>query len=86
MARIVLPEAAVQQAKRYSEETRDALLNNVTIMDNNINSQFAGLQDPTFQSYLQLSEQLQTSIKQVGVKLDEISQYCQEVINWINKF
>ena len=84
--RITLSEKAARQAISYSEEAREELLTNVSVMDNNVNSNFSGLQDPTFKKYLELSEQMQEMLKQVGVKMDEISEYCKSVIDWIQRF
>ena len=86
MARIKLSREAAMKAISYSDEARNELLNNISVMDNNVNSHFSGLQDPTFKKYLELSGQMQEMLKQVSGKLDEISTYCQSVIRWIDDF
>jgi len=83
MSKIILSEEACKKAISYSEEASIALLQELRIMDNDVNSCFQGLQDPTIQKYLQLSSQMQDMIKQVTVKMNEISEYCQGVIRWI---
>ena len=86
MSRITLSRNAASAAVTYSEEAKNALLTNVNIMDNTVNSQFEGLQDPTFKKYLELSGQMQDMLKQVGMKMDSISEYCQDVIRWIDEY
>lgn len=85
MARTISREAA-QKAIRYSDEATTELRSNVNVMDNNVNSIFAGLQDPTIKKYLELSEQMQDMIKQVSGRMDAISEYCQSVIRWIDGY
>ena len=55
-------------------------------MDNSVNSQFEGLTDPTIKKYIQLSEQMQNLLRQVGAKMEAISEYCKTVIDFINKY
>ena len=86
MARIVLSREAAVKAINYSVDARNELMTNINVMDNNVNSQFANLQDPTFKKYLELSEQMQTMLRQVGGKMDEISKYCESVVRWIDDF
>ena len=86
MARIKLSRNAALKAISYSDEARNELLSNINVMDNNVNSHFASLQDPTFKKYLELSGQMQEMLKQVSVKMDEISQYCQGVVRWIDDY
>ncbi len=83
MAKIILSEDACKKAISYSEEASAALLKELTIMDNDVNSCFQGIQDPAILKYLQLSSQMQEMIKQVSGKMNEISDYCQKVIRWI---
>ena len=86
MARIKLSREAAMKAISYSDEARNELLTNINVMDNNVNSHFASLQDPTFKKYLELSGQMQEMLKQVSGKMDEISTYCQGVVRWIDDF
>lgn len=83
---IKLSKDACMRAINYSNDAREQLMTNVSIMDNNVNSQFSGLQDPSYQRYLELSEQMQGMLKQIGGKMDAISQYCQSVIRWIDDY
>ena len=84
MSRFTISKDAAMKAITYSNDARDQLLTNVNVMDNNVNSQFTGLQDPSFRRYLELSDKMQEMLKQMGGKMDEISQYCQSVIRWID--
>ena len=86
MARIKLSEKAAMDAIRYSNEAREQLIANVNIMDNNVNSQFSGLQDPSLKRYLELSGQMQDMLKQISGKMESISDYCQSVIQWIRNY
>lgn len=83
---IILSKEAAMKAIMYSNEAREQLMTNINVMDNNVNSQFSGLQDPSFRRYLELSEQMQNMLRQIGGKMEEISTYCQSVIRWIDKY
>ena len=74
------------KAIAYSNDARDQLRMNISVMDNNVNSQFSGLQDPAFKRYLEMSGQMQDLLKQISGKMDEISQYCESVIRWIDSY
>ncbi len=86
MARIKLSREAAMKAIAYSSEARDQLLSNAGILDNNVNSQFSGLTDPSIKKYVQLSEQMHGTLRQLGAKMDEISEYCKKVIRWIDEY
>lgn len=86
MGQIKLSKDACMRAITYSNEAREQLMTNISVMDNNVNSQFAGLQDPAFNRYLELSSQMQGMLKQIGVKMEAISEYCQLVIRWIDDY
>ena len=86
MDKITLSEKAALKAIAYSNKAKEELLHNISIMDNNVNSQFSGLQDPTFKKYLELSEQMQSLLRQIGGRMDDIVKYCQSVIRWINEY
>ena len=86
MGRITVSEKAAMKAITYSDEARDQLMTNIRIMDNDVNSQFSGLQDPSFKRYLELSGQMQDLLARIGGKMEEISNYCQSVISWIRKY
>lgn len=83
MAHIKLSVEAAQKAKMYSKDASQQLLTNINIMDNEVNSQFSGLQDPSFQRYLELSAQMQAMINSIRQKMDSIESYCDEIIDWI---
>lgn len=86
MARIKLSKDAAMKAIAYSNEARDQLMTNINVMDNNVNSQFSGLQDPAFKRYLEMSGQMQDMLKQISGKMNDISQYCESVIRWIDSY
>ena len=86
MARIKLSKEAAMKAITYSNEAKDELMMNVRVMDNNVNSQFSGLRDPAFRRYLELSEQMQSLLSQVGAKMEAISDYCQTIMRWIDTY
>lgn len=86
MSKIMLSKDAAMKAISYSNDAKEDLLANINIMDGNVNSQFNGLQDPTIKKYLDLSEQMQNTIKQIGAKMEAISEYCQSVIRWIDAY
>lgn len=86
MGQIKLSKDACRRAITYSDEANEMLMSNINVMDSKVNSQFSGLQDPAFNRYLELSNQMQEMLKQIGGKMDAISQYCQSVIRWIDEY
>ncbi len=86
MGRFQLSKEAAQSAIYYSDETREKLLNNIKIMDNNVYSLFANLKDPTFKKYIELSTQVDNLLIQISQRLDDISSYCRSVISWIDRY
>lgn len=86
MARITLSKEAAMKAIKYTEDARGKLIHNVSYMNNNVNSRFAGLQDPTYEKYYALSMEMQGLLKQIGGKMDDISVYCKKVIRWIDEY
>lgn len=86
MGQIKLSKDAALRAINYSQEASQFLMTNVNIMDSNVNSQFAGLQDPAYKKYLQLSYNMQATLKQICGRLDAITTYCQSVIRWIDQY
>ena len=83
---IKLSKYACMKAISYSKEASDALVQNANIMDNNVNSNFSGLQDPAFQKYLQLSEQMQNYLRQISAKMDDVARYCESVMRWMDEY
>lgn len=86
MGQIKLSKDACMRAITYSNEANEQLMTNISVMDNNVNSQFTGLQDPAFNRYLELSSQMQGMLKQIGGKMEAIAEYCQSVIHWIDDY
>lgn len=86
MGQIKLSKDACTRAITYSNEANEQLMTNISVMDNNVNSQFTGLQDPAFNRYLELSSQMQGMLKQIGGKMEAISEYCQSVIRWMDDY
>ena len=86
MARIQLSESAAMKIIEYSHSTGEELLSNVRVMDNNVNSNFEGLNDPVIKRYLELSEDLNDAIKQISLKTNDVAEYCKAVLNWIEAY
>ena len=86
MPKFKLSKNAAMKVIAYSDDAHHALMNNISVMDNNINSQFKGLQDPAFKRYLDLSDSMQDMLRQISGKMDQISQYCQSIMRWIDKY
>ena len=77
---------AIANVKYYTEETRGMLQQNVQIMDRHVNAKFQGLQDPTYQKYLELSENMQLLITQITVRMSSIEKYCDAVTSWMDNY
>ena len=83
---IKLSKNACMKVISFSREASESLNQNANVMDNNVNSQFSGLQDPTFQKYLQLSEQMQNHLRQITEKMDDVARYCESVMRWMDEY
>ena len=83
---IRLSKESVLKAIHYSKETENELKKNTRIFDDNVNSQFINLIDPTFKKYLELSEKMQEMLTRLSMKIGEISDYCESVIRWIDQY
>lgn len=83
MARSTISLRAIRDAIECSQETAEVLSANAQILDSEVNARFTGLQDPTYRSYLELSENMQTTIRQLAGELARISEYCQKVYTHI---
>ena len=70
MGKITISKNAALKAIEYSRQTQDDLLSNIRIMDDNVNSEFEGLQDPTIIKYLELSDQLKEKMILITNKLE----------------
>lgn len=77
---------AANRAIQYSSEAVEHLSANVKTMNDVVNSNFAGLEDPAFQRYLELSAQMQDMLMQVSDKMEQIEEYCKKVIRWIQEY
>ena len=86
MSQLKLSISAAQSVKRFSEETKEKLIQNIKFLDNEVNALFSGLQDPTIKAYLDLSNSMQTTIKSIGQSLEAVEDYCQAVVLWIQNF
>ena len=86
MARIQLSESAAMKIIEYSNSTGEELLTNVRVMDNNVNTNFEGLNDPVIKRYLELSENLNDTIKQISQKTNDVAEYCKAVLTWIEAY
>lgn len=86
MSQIKLSIGAAQNVKKISEDTKDKLINNIKILDGEVNSIFASLQDPTVKKYLELSENLQKSLTGIAQSIEGIEEYCNAVIAWIQGY
>ena len=86
MAKIILSKPAAKKAISYSKVAYEKLTANASIMDRRVNTRFAGLKDPAYISYLELSCQMQELIGQIGQKMDSISKYCEAMIRWIDTY
>lgn len=83
---IKLSKDACQRAITYSREASESLTQNANVMDNNVNAQFSALQDPAFQKYLQLSEQMQQYLRQISQKMDDVGRYCERIMRWMDEY
>lgn len=86
MGRKRLSKDAALKAIRLSDDAKEELMKNVSLMDSGVNAQFSGLQDPAFKKYLELSEQMKGLLKMIGGRMEEVSKYCQSVIQWIDSY
>ena len=83
---IKLSKDACRRAITYSRDASENLQQNANIMDNNVNSQFSGLQDPAFQKYLKLSGDMQEYLHKISDRMDDVARYCERVIRWMEEY
>lgn len=83
---IKLSKEACRRAMTYSKDASSSLQQNANVMDNSVNSQFSGLQDPAFQKYMKLSEDMQNYLRQISERMDEVARYCEGVIRWMEEY
>ena len=86
MSKIQLSTSSALKIIDYSNRTGQELLTNVKVLNDDVNSQFRGLNDPVIKKYLELSEELNDSIKIICQKTNDVSDYCKTVINWIEMY
>ncbi|MBR2296053.1 MAG: hypothetical protein IKA43_01445 [Clostridia bacterium] len=86
MAAFTISAEAAGKAIQYSSEAVEKLSSNMRLLDTNVNSNFQGLQDPSIKKYLELSEQMQEMLRQVGDKMTQVEDYCKKVIAWIQDY
>lgn len=77
---------AAQAVIRYSEDTIEKLNTELVRLDSEVNSKFAGLTDPTIAKYNELSENMRNTLMQICAKMQEVSDYCKEVIRWVGDY
>ena len=86
MASSTFSKDACRRAMQYSREASESLQQNANVMDNTVNSNFSGLQDPAFQKYLKLSEDMQSYLRQISQRMEDVSDYCEKVIHWMEQY
>ena len=85
MAVIKLSREAANKVIQYSTEAYEELNSNTVKLNQMVMLQFQNLKDPVAsQKFMELMMQLENMLKQVGATMEEIRQYCQTVIRWID--
>ncbi len=77
---------AATRIRELSVGTADSLRSNIAVMDANVDSKISGLNDPSLQRYTQLSGDLKSKLNMVCQKIDDIVNYCNQVIAWVDNY
>lgn len=77
---------AAQAVIMYSEDTIDKLNTELVRLDFEVNSKFIGLTDPAIIKYNEMSENMRNTLMQICTKMQEVSDYCREVIRWVENY
>lgn len=78
--------SSATKAINLSKEAQEKIKSNITILDNNVNSYYSNLTDPTIIKYQQLVEKMDELLKMVTNRMEDISAYCEKVIAWIKEY
>lgn len=85
MSAIRLSRDAAMKVIRYSAETYEQLNSNTKKLNDEVMSHFQSLNDPAaLQKFMELMMALESTLKQVGTTLDDVSTYCETIIRWID--
>jgi len=86
MGKNVLSIPAAKRAIEESQQTREALMRNLKLLDDVVNEGFRGLLDPTIKAYLKMSDEVSEMLRKIGMSMDACEDYCRRIINWIIEY
>ncbi len=86
MGKSLLSISAAKKAIEASQQTHEALIRNIKLLDDLVNDQFRGLTDPTIKAYLKMSDEIRDTLLKIGRSMDACEEYCRRIIDWIIEY
>lgn len=86
MSTFIVSKQSAQRIITGTEATQGMLLRNNKVLNASVDDKLYQLQDPSVNRYLELSDQLQDKLTLINAKMDDIINYCQAVIRWIDNY
>jgi len=75
---------SVEKAKRFSDETKENLENNLRFLETMVEPELKNWNDIHVQRYLLVSAEITQAIREISQNLEKISEYCVKEIQWID--
>lgn len=79
-------EKAVIDAKKFSDDTKEALEKNLRILETEIEPELRSWNDTHVLRYLRVSDEITQAIRGISQNLEKISVYCVEEYRWIIEY
>lgn len=85
MSTIKLSKTAALKVIRYSEEMFEELNSNTKQLNDQIVAHMLNLKDPVATTkHMELMQLLEDELKHIGMTVEDITQYCESMIRWID--
>ena len=86
MSKILLTRSSIVRGKEYCDDSKDQILKNSNAMNDGIKELFQNITDPSIKKYMELNDVLSEALVNVTRKIDDISEYCNKVLAWYDKY
>ena len=86
MSKILLTRSSIVRGKEYCDDSKSQILKNNRTMNDGIKNLFANITDPSIKKYMELNDVLSEALVNVTRKIDDISEYCNKVLAWYDKY
>lgn len=86
MSKILLTRSAIVRGKELCADSKEQILKNSNTMNENINTLFKDIFDPSIKKYIELNDVLSEALEKVTRKMDDLGEYCDKVLTWYDKY